>query len=66
MSTKEKATELIADYLEMLPTSIDFNGLISQSKIFALYAANTAKWSHPTDSKEWKYWEEVKQEIDLL
>lgn len=61
MTAKEKAIELIADYSEM--HRLDEYEI---SKICALYAANTAKWSHPTDSKDWNYWKQVKKEIELL
>lgn len=66
MSSKEKAVELIADYLEMQSTSVDMSDNYRLAKIFAKYAANTAKWSHRADSSQFSYWEDVKKEIDLL
>lgn len=61
MNPKEKAIQLISDYSEI--HSLDQYEL---SKICALYAANTAKWTHNIHSKEWAYWERVKKEIELL
>ncbi|HEY4756033.1 MAG TPA: hypothetical protein VIH28_08270 [Ignavibacteriaceae bacterium] len=61
MTPKEKAIELISDYSE-----IHLLDQYELAKICALYAANTAKWSHPSDSKEFNYWEQVKKEIQLL
>lgn len=61
MIPKEKAIELISDYSEMLPL-----GQYELSKLCALYAANTAKWTHNIHSREWAYWEKVKIEINNL
>lgn len=66
MNPEEKAIELISDYSEMQPTSANFSVEYKFAKLNALYAANTAKWSHETESKEWIYWEQVKQEIKKL
>jgi hypothetical protein len=61
MTAKEKAIQLISDYSEM-----GILGEYELAKIYAKYAANTAKWTHETHSKKWSYWEQVKKEIELL
>lgn len=67
MTPKEKAIELISHCLEIQPTSTNLSFQYDFAKLQALYAANTAKWSHEScHSKECIYWEEVKQEIEKL
>lgn len=66
MTAKEKAIEMIEDCLQIQLSSNDFENQYEMAKIQALYAANTAKWSHKITTIEHRYWELIKQEIEKL
>ena len=68
---KQKAQELIADFINMMPDGIDkigyqFKTQYEVAKCQAEYAAHTAKFSHKKQSKKFAYWQEVQNQIKLL
>jgi len=68
---KEKAEELISDFVEIMPDGIDVLGYTFKTqyevaKCQAEYCAHVAKFSHKTESKKFKYWLEVQNQIKLL
>lgn len=68
---KQKAEELIADFIEMMPDNIDKIGhcYVQQyhvAKVQAEYVAHHIKYSHQEDSYKFLYWEEVQNQIKKL
>lgn len=68
---KQKAEELIGDFVQMMPTGIDKIGYKYKTqydvcKCQAEYAAHIAKWSHKKNGKKWNYWLEVQNQIKIL
>jgi hypothetical protein len=68
---KEKAEELISDFIEMMPDGIDkighnFQTQYHVAKCQAEYCAHTAKFSHKPQSKKFKFWENVTKEVRNL
>jgi hypothetical protein len=68
MTPKEKAEELVDKFLQYTPADSEFEYLYA--KQCALIAVSEIKrcidWHiYPLD-KEWRYWEEVKQELEKL
>jgi hypothetical protein len=67
----EKAEELIRDFIDMQPNGLKkWNVEMMQqykfAKLQAQYCCHVAKWSHPEDSIEFQYWEDIKQVIEEL
>jgi hypothetical protein len=68
MTPKEKAEELVDKFLQYTPADSEFE--YPYAKQCALIAVSEIKrcidWHiYPLD-KEWRYWEEVKQELEKL
>ena len=68
MTPKEKAEELVAKFIQYTPADSEFE--YPYAKKCALIAVYEIKrcidWHiYPLD-KEWRYWEEVKQELEKL
>lgn len=68
---KQKAEELIADFIQIMPDGIDklgydFKTQYEVAKCQAEYVAHTVKYSHKKDGKKWNYWLEVQRQIKLL
>lgn len=68
---RKKATELIQDFIEMMPTGIDkigyeFKTQYEVAKCQAEYAAHVAKWSHDKNTEQFQYWRKVQEEIQTL
>lgn len=68
---KQQADELISDFLEMMPDGIDkigykFRTQYEVAKCQAEYVAHTCRYSHKMNSKKWKFWLAVQEEIRLL
>lgn len=65
------ATELISDFIEMMPDGIDkigydFKTQYEVAKVQAEYAAHVAKFSHPPKSEKFLYFQNVQEEIKKL
>ena len=71
MSPKEQANELVNKYIELLSIHI-FNGVFDIAKHCALIAVDeiiqqlTPIEKAPNNKSAFQYWNEVKQEIELL
>jgi hypothetical protein len=70
-SPKKLAEELVVDFIEMLPNGIDKIGYDYKSqyevaKIQAKYSCDIIKYAFKVDGDIFNYWQEVKQEIELL
>lgn len=68
---KQKAQELIADFIEMMPDGIDKIGYeyktqYEVAKCQAEYTAMTVKHSCKDGSEKHKYWSEVQNQIKLM
>jgi hypothetical protein len=66
MTPKEKAEELVKKMFHNLNVKIDQNR-INEAKQCALTAVNEIlKRNQPVQGHFWSYWEQVKEEINLL
>ena len=66
MSEKEKAIELVEKYLELLHYS---NNIYNRAKIMALICVDeilNLLWHTHKNEKEYRYYEQVKEQIKLL
>lgn len=71
MEPKQKAEQLIADFIRMMPNGIDkigykFETQYKVAKSQAEYVVHTVKYSHKKDGKKWKYWLEVQNQIKSM
>ena len=73
MTPKEKAKELVDKYINLYPSYIvmfqgDLDKVQSDIKQCALIAVDELIYSHSQDTtdNQFYYWQEVKQEIELL
>jgi hypothetical protein len=70
-TAKEKAVELIADFIHMMPDNIDKIGYSYEqqyhvAKVQAEYVAHTVKFSHQILSHKYIFWQEVQNQIKKL
>jgi hypothetical protein len=68
MTPKEKAEELVAKFIQYTPADEDIEyEYAKQCALIAVYEIKRCiDWHiYPLD-KEWRYWEEVKQELEKL
>ena len=70
-SPKEKAEELIADFIQMQPKhldkiDIDMSKQYAFAKAQAEYCGFVAKVSHNKESDDYEYWNDVQKEIRAL
>lgn len=67
---RERAAIIIKDFLDMQPPNlhriISFAKQYEYAKYQAAMACHIAKWSHPTRSEEFDFWDEVQDEIEEL
>jgi hypothetical protein len=69
MTPKEKAQELYSKYLEQLPSNLIFDLIHYLAKQCALIAVDeiiNALQNNAANSASWKFYEEVKKEIEAL
>lgn len=70
-ATKDKAEELIGDFIQMLPSNLDKIGISMSkqydfAKVQSEYCAMVAKHSYEHGTIGYEYWSEVQKDINLL
>jgi hypothetical protein len=68
---KQKAEELVSDFIQMMPDNIDkighsYSQQYHVAKVQAEYVAHEVKYSHQEESYKYLYWKEVQNEIKKL
>lgn len=66
MTPKDMAIQLIDDSIQLQPPHYDFTNCYETAKLNALYIALAVRRTHENQSKEYKYYLEVKHEIEKL